>query len=133
MQQKARQRLSFDEHWRFTRGDTSGAEQTRFDDSTWSLVNLPHDWSIAGPFSQDHPSGGGGGYLPGGVGWYRKTFSLAQADLGKMVSIEFDGVYKNCNVWINGHLVSFTNMPGGSRQAKRSDRPVTGPPLDRVR
>jgi beta-galactosidase len=107
MEQKARQRLSFDEQWRFTRGDPSGAERSNFDDLTWGILNLPHDWSIAGAFSQDNPSGGGGGYLPGGVGWYRKTFSLAQTDQGKMVSIEFDGAYKNCNIWINGHPLGF--------------------------
>jgi beta-galactosidase len=71
------------------------------------VVHLPHDWSIAGPFSQDHPSGGGGGYLPGGIGWYRKTFEWDPADQDKTVGIEFDGVYKNCDVWINSHHLGF--------------------------
>ena len=112
MEQKMRhrnlfRRNSFDENWRFTRGDVPGAEQSNFEDSAWSVVHLPHDWSIAGPFSQDHPSGGGGGYLPGGIGWYRKTFEWAQADQNKTIRIEFDGVYKNCDVWINGHHLGF--------------------------
>jgi beta-galactosidase len=112
MEQKMRprnlfRRNSFDENWRFTRGDAPGAEQIGFEDSDWSVVHLPHDWSIAGPFSKDHPSGGGGGYLPGGIGWYRKTFEWAQAEQNKTVRIEFDGVYKNCNVWINSHHLGF--------------------------
>ena len=102
-----RQTLSFNPDWIFTRGDPAGAESPNFDASAWSPVTLPHDWSILGPFSQDHPSGGGGGYLPGGIGWYRKSFQLTPADLAKTVSIEFDGVYKNCTVWINGRRLGF--------------------------
>jgi len=74
-----RQRISFNENWSFSMGDAPGAEQAGFDVSAWRRVNLPHDWSIAGPFSEDNPSGGRGGYLPGGTGWYRKTFQLTEA------------------------------------------------------
>ena len=102
-----RQTLSFNANWLFTRGDPPGAEQAAFDASSWQPVHLPHDWSIEGPFSQDHPSGGGGGYLPGGLGWYRKTFQLTQADLSGSVRLEFDGVYKNCTVWVNGNRLGF--------------------------
>ena len=102
-----RQRISFNPNWLFTLGDPAGAQQVAFDTTSWQPVSLPHDWSIAGTFSQEHPSGGGGGYLPGGMGWYRKTFQLTQADLDKTVRIEFDGVYKNCTVWINDHPVGF--------------------------
>jgi beta-galactosidase len=102
-----RTRNSFDENWRFILGDVPGAEQTHFEDANWSIVDLPYDWSITGPFRQDHRSGGGGGYLPGGIGWYRKTFDLAQGDLMKFARIEFDGVYKHCTVWINGHALGF--------------------------
>jgi beta-galactosidase len=103
-----RQRISFDENWRFTRDDKAGSEQSSFDDSDWIVVNLPHDWSIAGPFSQDHPSGGGGGYLPGGIGWYRKTFEWALATQKKTIHIEFDGVYKNSHVWLTTILLVST-------------------------
>jgi len=102
-----RQTLSFNNNWLFTRGDPSGAEQLVFDASAWQAVCLPHDWSIQGPFSQDHPSGGGGGYLPGGVGWYRKHFRLSPADLETTVTMEFAGVYKNCTVWINAQRLGF--------------------------
>ena len=102
-----RQRVSFNANWIFSQGDAHGAEKIGFDASAWQHVNLPHDWSISGPFSQDNPSGGGGGYLPGGIGWYRKIFQLAEADPAKIVSVEFDGVYKNATLWINGQQLGF--------------------------
>ncbi|MBN1139403.1 MAG: DUF4982 domain-containing protein [Anaerolineae bacterium] len=103
----ARSHRLFDDDWRFFRGDAPGAQDVVYDDHAWRKLDLPHDWSIAGPFSQDHPSGGGGGYLPGGVGWYRKSFRLPEEDRGRTISIAFDGVYKNCDVWINGHHLGF--------------------------
>ena len=69
----------------------------------WVDLDLPHDWSIGGPFREDNPSGPHGAYLPGGIGWYRKKFTLPDAAKGKQVSIEFDGVYMNSDVWVNGH------------------------------
>ena len=98
-------RTSFDNGWRFSRGDISGAQFPDFQDSAWSVIDLPHDWSIAGPFAEDEPSGGAGGYLPTGVGWYRKHFTLSSAMAGKRIQIQFDGVYQRSEVWINGqHL-----------------------------
>jgi beta-galactosidase len=102
-----RQRISLDANWCFNLGDATGAQAVDYDDSSWQQVNLPHDWSISGPFSPDHPSGGGGGYLPGGIGWYRKTFQLNPSDLGQSIAVEFDGVYKNCDAWINGQYLGF--------------------------
>src|ERR1700722_6349675 len=67
---------SFDDRWRFSRGDIAGAQLPDFQDAAWSAVNLPHDWSIAGPFDKDEPAGGPGGYLPTGISWYRKSFAL---------------------------------------------------------
>ncbi len=67
------------------------------------MLNLPHDWSIESAFLENAPTGGGGGYLPTGIGWYRKHFTLRETELRKTVWIEFDGVYQNCDVWINGH------------------------------
>lgn len=95
----------FDFDWKFHRGDVAGANEIGFNDNSWQPVNLPHDWSIAGPFSRNNPSGSGGGYLPGGIGWYRKTFQLPASDDGKAVWIQFDGVYMNSEVWINGHYL----------------------------
>jgi len=97
-----RQRLSMDPGWRFTLGDTSGAEQPGFDDHTWRRVDLPHDWSIEGTPQQDAPGRGTMGYFPTGIGWYRKAFRTP-AGPRREAWLEFDGVYMNSDVWINGH------------------------------
>ncbi|MGA2798572.1 MAG: glycoside hydrolase family 2, partial [Thermoguttaceae bacterium] len=68
---------SFDQDWRFLKADAPGAETPDFDDSAWRTLNLPHDWSIEGPFDEKNPTGGAGGFLPAGVGWYRKHFTLS--------------------------------------------------------
>jgi beta-galactosidase len=95
----------FDTDWCFFKGDASGAEAINFDDSKWRTLNVPHDWSIEGPFAATNPTGGAGGYLPAGVGWYRKHFTLPKEYAGRRVFIEFDGVMANSDVWINGvHL-----------------------------
>jgi beta-galactosidase len=107
MAEQTARRRSFDAGWTFTKGDVPGAEDPAFDDAHWRQLDLPHDWSIEGPFSKDCPSGGGGGSLPGGIGWYRKRFALPTHDQDKRISVTFDGVYKECDVWINGrHLGS---------------------------
>src|SRR3989454_764209 len=97
-----RQVTSFDQGWRFHLGDVPGAQDPAFADASWRTLDLPHDWSIEGEFSEQNPAGVGGGALPGGVGWYRKTFSVPAADSGRIRFIEFDGVYRNSEVWING-------------------------------
>ena len=93
----------FDFDWGFSLGDFPAAVIPAFDDSGWRQVNVPHDWSIAGPFSADYASGSG--YAPGGIGWYCKHFHLDSAQKGRRVSIEFDGVYDYSEVWINGSFV----------------------------
>lgn len=99
----------FTHHWKFNLLDSlendSGYYRPDLDDSKWRVLNLPHDWSIEGTFSPDHPADVGGGALPGGIGWYRKTFLLSEKDRGKKVFIDFDGVYMNSEVWINGHYL----------------------------
>jgi beta-galactosidase len=101
----ARVTVSFDANWRFLKADSSGAEQPQFDDRAWRKLDVPHDWSIEGPFSETNKTGGSGGFLPSGVGWYRKHFSLSKGEPGRRVFIEFDGVMQNSDVWINGfHL-----------------------------
>src|SRR3982750_202674 len=67
---------SFDPNWRFYKGDSNGADAAAFDDSTWRKLSVPHDWSIEGPFDPKNPTGGAGGFLPAGVGWYRKHFTV---------------------------------------------------------
>jgi len=100
-----RQRLSMDPGWRFTLGDPAGAEQPGFDDHRWRRLDLPHDWSIEGTPRQDAPGGGAMGYYPAGIGWYRKAFRLPAGAQNKDAWLEFDGIYMNSDVWINGvHL-----------------------------
>ena len=96
---------SFDRNWRFSLGDPAGAEAPGFSDTTWAAVTLPHDWSIAGPFSPDNPTGGAGAFLPAGIGWYRKAFTVPAGWSGRQVSLEFDGVMAHSQVWINGVLL----------------------------
>ena len=152
---------SFDSDWRFLRADAPGAEAPGFDDTTWRLHDVPHDWSIedlpqgtnrssatssqtnspaggrrgrgrvnfqaVGPFSPGSPGGTTTGYTIGGTGWYRKHFVLDEQTIGKQVSIQFDGVYMDSDVWLNGHhlgnnpygytafsydLTDFLNPPG---------------------
>ncbi len=96
---------SFDDGWRFLKADAANAEQTAFDDAAWRQLDVPHDWSIEGPFDQNNRTGGAGAFLPAGVGWYRKHFKLAADDSGKRVFVDFDGVMANSDVWVNGvHL-----------------------------
>ncbi len=93
---------SFDADWLFTRGDPSAAEKPAFNDSAWQKLDLPHDWSIEGPIDRNNATGPRGGFLPAGIGWYRKHFAMDAADAGKCVFIEFDGVMANSDVYING-------------------------------
>lgn len=78
----------------------------QFDDSGWRALHLPHDWSVEGEFSAENPSTPGGGALPGGIGWYRKVFKTPKgvAPEGRHTFVEFDGVFMNSNVYVNGHL-----------------------------
>ena len=101
-QQSDRQKLLMDFDWKFQLGDSSNAYAVDFDDSQWRSLDVPHDWSVEGEFSEDAPGGGRVGYLPTGIGWYRKTFQLPATAKGKKVWIEFDGVYMNSTVWVNG-------------------------------
>jgi beta-galactosidase len=113
--------LSFDEDWRFIKDDPSGAEDPAFDDSNWRLVDLPHDWSIEdlpvqsdsvmGPFSKSSEGKMRTGYTIGGTAWYRKTFTIDKANREKIAYLNFDGVYMNSDVWVNGKHVG--NHPYG--------------------
>jgi len=96
---------SFNGRWRFLLGDDSLARYARYDDSKWRKLNLPHDWSIEGAFDEKATSTTNEGALPTGLGWYRKTFTLPASAKGKSTYIDFDGIYKNSEVWINGHYL----------------------------
>jgi len=97
----------FDKGWHFHLGDVNGAELTTFNDANWRNLNLPHDWSIEGKFSKDNPATPEGGALPGGIGWYRKTFIEPALAKSKRIYVDFDGVYQKSTVWINGHELGF--------------------------
>ncbi len=99
---KTRRTENFCQNWIFHLGDIKGVEKR---DPNWQLLNLPHDWSIEGEFSEEHPATAGGGALPGGIGWYNKTFTIPETEKDKLIFIDFDGVYQNSEVWINGHYL----------------------------
>src|SRR3712207_9036932 len=80
-------------------------EQSRYDDTAWRRLSLPHDWAIEGDFSVGNPSGASGGALPGGIGWYRKNFTQKHVDKATKYYIDFDGVYMNATVYVNGQRV----------------------------
>jgi beta-galactosidase len=92
---------SFDDGWRFHKGEAEGAEQPGFDDTTWRELDLPHDWAIEGPFAEEY--GPPRGALPFfGTGWYRKRFVLPAQAAERYYAIEFDGAMANSRVWLNG-------------------------------
>jgi len=109
----------FDADWHFTRDSIAGAEKPAFDDSKWRVIDLPHDWSIedlpeqipgktVGPFSKESEGAMGGqstGHVVGGTGWYRKTFILNAEDKNKLISVYFEGVYMETDVWVNGNYL----------------------------
>ncbi len=105
----------FDADWRFHRGGAQRAEMPEYDDSKWRINDLPHDWSIEdlpGTQSPFHPDAIGQvstGFTIGGTGWYRKTFSVPAEQKNKRIHIQFDGVYMNSDIWLNGqHLGNHT-------------------------
>ena len=139
--QAPRERQLFDSGWRFHLGDVNQGQSTSLADKDWRQVDLPHDWSIEGPYSTKNASGTA--FLPGGIAWYRKTFQLPVSMRGRKVSIRFDGVYRDSTVWINGvllgsrpygystfeydltphlHLGDVPNVAGGARGPQRRCR-----------
>lgn len=91
----------FNRDWRFHLGDVSGAEGTGFDDSSWRKVMVPHDYMISRNFTI-HGTEAESGFLPGGTGWYRKSFTLPSSAAGKRVVLAFDGVANTADVYVNG-------------------------------
>ena len=130
-----RERVLFDNDWRFAlgnaadpvkdfgfgldkpwskAGETNSAAGKTYDDFSWREVTLPHDWAVELPFiHENYGELTSHGYKPTGrkypdttVGWYRKRFQVPAGDKGKRISLEFDGVFRDCLVWVNGHLVA---------------------------
>lgn len=110
--QATRTEVLFDSDWKFFRGEINGAEKANFNDKNWRNIDLPHDWSVedldnqkpdmvVGPFSKESPGTTSTGYFLGGTGWYRKTFTQP-AGSGDVTIINFDGVYMDCDIWVNG-------------------------------
>ncbi len=97
--------LAADSGWKFSLGDPSGAEALSFSDATWRTVQLPHDWSIETAPDKNNPSGAGGGFFANGVAWYRKAFDAPSDWKGKHVTIEFDGIYRNATIYLNGQKI----------------------------
>ena len=97
--------VSFNSSWSFHLNDSIKDKDTINSSTMWKTLNLPHDWSIEGKFDEKSPAGYSGGDLTGGLGWYKKTFKVALENKDKMTSIIFDGVYRNSQVWINGHFL----------------------------
>jgi len=102
---------NFDFEWKFNKGDSNNANEKDFDDSGWSDVNLPHDWSIEGPIdkknavhkeNEEFYLSGCSGYLPYGTGWYRKKFHVSWEDENKTFIMQFDGIYRKAEIFING-------------------------------
>jgi beta-galactosidase len=127
-----RQQLLFNNDWKFHLGDVPGSEQPSAADKDWRALELPHDWAIEGPYSEQWASATA--FLPGGVGWYRKSFTVPASFRAKQVFIYFDGVYKNSEVWLNGH--SLGKRPSGFASFQYELTPylkATGPNVLAVR
>ncbi len=101
----ARERVCFDNDWKFILGDSAQMASVQYNDAHWRRLDVPHDWAIEGDFYAGNPSGAGGGALPGGIGWYRKQFRVESLEF--RVFLEFDGIYMNSTVYVNGHKVGF--------------------------
>ncbi|WP_066676877.1 Ig-like domain-containing protein [Clostridium septicum] len=108
---ESQRKILFNDGWTFNLGDVPAAKEKDFNDSSWRNLNLPHDWSIELDFNRNSPSTHEGGFLDGGVGWYRKTFVLPPSMEGKEITIDFDGVYMDSYVYVNGTQVG--NHPYG--------------------
>ncbi len=100
-----REVIPLDAGWRFQLGDVPAAKTPSFNDTSWRVLDLPHDWSIEGVFTPLPEGDKDGGYFTHGIGWYRKSFTLPASAAAKKVVVEFDGVYMNSDVWINGHFL----------------------------
>ena len=107
----ARETINFDRDWRFHLGEVVDGQKPETSDIDWRTLDVPHDWMIEQPFDEHSPGGVDSGALDGGIGWYRKTFTLPPSAKGQRVFIDFDGVYMDSDVWLNGQHIG--NHPYG--------------------
>lgn len=108
-----RMNINIDKGWKFHKGKLTGAELLGFDDSGWNKVDVPHDWRIHEERNKDNSPYNG--FLPNGIGWYRKVLDIKPEYRGSRINVEFDGVFRNCTVWLNGkkagsHLSGYTGF-----------------------
>ncbi|PKI16676.1 sugar-binding domain-containing protein [Colwellia sp. 12G3] len=108
---RSRERVNIDFDWKFKLGDHPKAQHKNYADTDWRELNLPHDWSIEGEYDKSNASGIAGGFLPTGTGWYRKHIAWDPSWSNNIINLEFDGVYMNSEVWVNGHFLG--NRPYG--------------------
>jgi len=110
-------KANFDNDWLFHKGAAQGAEINSFNDASWRKIDLPHDWSIEdlegtpSPFNPNAINQVSGGFTTGGTAWYRKSFMVAAQNKGKKIQLEFEGIYMNADIWING--IPLGNHPYG--------------------
>lgn len=95
----------FNDNWKFYLGDDVSFEREKVDETNWREITLPHDWSVEHEPKEDAPTGGGGGFATAGIGWYRKSFIVDEAMLQKQVYVQFDGIYMDSSVYLNGDVV----------------------------
>ena len=100
-----RTKEKFNTNWKFDQSDNPIYRSIGFNDKNWRILNLPHDFTIEGEYNENNPSGGNNGYFPIGIGWYRKTFAVADSLKDRKTIIQFDGIYMNSEVWINDHFL----------------------------
>ena len=100
---KEERETNFNEGWKFNLGDVNGAQNMGYNDAAWKDITIPHDFSIFQNFTSSGEAESG--YLPGGTGWYRKTFTLPESFEGKTILLNFDGVYSDAYVYVNGTQV----------------------------
>ncbi len=100
-----RQVIDMNMGWRFMLEDVTEAEDKAYDDTDWRILNLPHDWAFEEGVSIDGAQKDRGGYYAAGIGWYRKSFDFQTDWEGKVIYLEFDGVYMNSEVWVNDHYL----------------------------
>lgn len=108
---ETRQRTSIDFDWKFYLGEQKNAPLESYDDTNWRVLDVPHDWSIEGTYDENNPAGIAGAYLPTGIGWYRKSIEINNLKKDDKYFVEFDGVYMNSDVYLNGQLLG--NRPYG--------------------
>lgn len=97
------QSIPFNKGWLFVLADVPSASDPAYDDAHWRNLDVPHDWAFENGYSPQGAQGDKGGYAMGGVGWYRKHFTLPPDQTGRRLFLDFDAVYMNSEVWINGH------------------------------